>query len=99
MLTSGADTIALIQRTGIAVAGASGSGRLHGIGRAVRAAAGAEVGYVTNIHRVAARVERPFEAIEGAVRADTATHFLVVADIGRGSAHRAGVAGRMLAEV
>src|SRR5438445_5096261 len=91
--------VALVAAARVAVVGARRPRRNLGVGRAGGAAAGAEIGRVTLVHRLAAHRARRLEGVRRAHGARAGAGLVQVAEAGGGPADRPGVPRRVLAGV
>src|SRR5207247_7465484 len=97
VLARHAGAVALVERAGVAVGGARGTGRRARIGRAARARARAVLGGITDPGRRAAHRAGGLEAVGRTRRAGTGARLRHVADSRRRAAGRARIARRVLA--
>src|SRR5438445_263562 len=91
--------VALVAAARVAVVGARRPRRNLGVGRAGGAAAGAEIGRVTLVHRLAAHRARRLEGVRRAHGARAGAGLVEIAEAGGGPADRPGVPRRMLAGI
>src|SRR5207253_649694 len=91
--------VALVAAARVAVVGARRPRRDLRVGRAGGAAAGAEIGRVTLVHRLAAHRARRLDGVCRPHGAAVRAGLVLVADAGGGAAHRPGVPRRVLAGV
>src|SRR5207247_10089 len=99
VLARHAGAVALVERAGVAVGGARGTGRRARIGRAGRARAGAVLWRIALARRRPADRPRGLEGVRRARRAGSGAVVRHVAVAGRRAAGGPGVAGRVLAGI